>query len=282
MGVGIPTPFCFYMISIQIPEGKKVYCISDMHLGFPNVGDSRARELYLIQWLDQVAADASDLFFVGDLFDFWFEYRRVVPKGFIRFLGKLAELSDRGIRVHVFVGNHDLWIKDYFIDEFDAQVYHSLTDFEFQFSTSFTRVCIGHGDGIGPGDYGYKLLKKVFVNPIAQFLFRYLHPDFGVKLAHLWSGTRKSSAIKSGEVPFNPDTDYIVLAIRERLSADLLANKGIEAYVCGHRHHPVRLPLESGAVYFNLGDWFSPEYKNAYVLQVGSDGFDFAKFQPNF
>ena len=109
-----------------------------------------------------------------------------------------------------------------------------------------------------------------------------MHPDFGVRLAHFWSGTRKNSAIKSGLVPFNEKTDYIVLAIKERYLADQMAAKGIQAYICGHRHHPVCLPLGSGVHYYNLGDWFSPKFANAYSLQVGDKGFDFVNFQPNF
>jgi UDP-2,3-diacylglucosamine hydrolase len=270
------------MVRLEIPTGKRVYCISDIHLGFPNAEESRLREKELIRFLDGIAADASDLFLVGDLFDFWFEYKEVVPKGFIRFLGKLAELADQGVRMHVFVGNHDLWMRDYFSNELQARIYRTLTDFELQFPDHAVRICVGHGDGIGPGDYGYKFLKQVFVNPIAQFLFRYLHPDFGVRLAHVWSGTRKSSAIKSGLVPFNEDTDYIVIAIKERFAADQLVAKEIQAYVCGHRHHPVCLPLGSGVNYYNLGDWFSPKYMNAYSLQIGETGIDFVKFQPNF
>ncbi len=268
------------MITLPIPEGKKIYCISDMHLGFPNATESRIREHQLIAWMDQISADASDLFLVGDIFDFWFEYKLVVPKGFIRFFGKLASLADSGVRIHVFVGNHDLWMNDYLSEECNAQIYRTLTDFEFQFTNHVTRVCIGHGDGIGPGDYGYKLLKKVFLNPLAQFLFRYLHPDFGVRLAHLWSGTRKTAAIKNGEVLFNPETDYIVLAIQERLLADQSSQKGIQAYICGHRHHAINLPLAIGVSYYNLGDWFSPDFKQAYVLQISEAGFDFVKFQP--
>jgi UDP-2,3-diacylglucosamine hydrolase len=279
-GVGILTPFYLNMVSLQIPEGKKVYCISDMHLGFPNATESRFREMQLISWMDQISGDASDLFLVGDIFDFWFEYKRVVPKGFVRFLGKVAALADHGVRIHVFVGNHDLWMKDYFIDECQAAIYRTLTDFEFRFTSNSVRVCIGHGDGIGPGDYGYKVLKQVFVNPVAQILFRYLHPDWGVKLAHWWSGTRKSSVIKSGEVAFNPETDFIVLAVKERIKLDQLADKRIQAYICGHRHHAVSLPMASGVMYYNLGEWFSPEFKQAHVLEISEEGFDFGKFQP--
>lgn len=268
------------MKSIIIPSGKHVYCLSDMHLGFPDAKDSRTREAALIEWIRSVESDVSDMFLLGDIFDFWFEYKQVVPKGFIRILGALAELADRGVRLHIFVGNHDLWMKDYFTDELGASIYVEPTEFEFQFAEKTTRVCMGHGDGMGPGDYGYKILKKVFVNPVAQFLFSWLHPDLGVRLAHAWSGTRKSSAIKSGEVPFNPETDYILRAVRDRYAEDERNKRSIEAYVFGHRHHPIDFQLGNGVRYFNLGDWFAPSFKNAFVLKIDQNGFDFVRFQP--
>jgi UDP-2,3-diacylglucosamine hydrolase len=133
---------------------------------------------------------------------------------------------------------------------------------------------------MGPGDYGYKLLKKVFVNPLAQFLFGWMHPDFGVRLAHAWSGTRKTSTIKAGEVPFDPATDYILSAVRDRYADDQRDNRGISAYVFGHRHHPISWELGPGGNYYNLGDWFSPNLKNAYVLKIEEKGLDFVQFQP--
>lgn len=268
------------MKQIIIPAGKHVFCISDMHLGFPDGETSRERERVLVDWLVDIREDVSDLFLLGDIFDFWFEYKTVVPKGFTRLLGALASLADRGVRLHIFVGNHDLWMWDYFEQEFGATIYYEPTEFEFQFPDKMTRVCMGHGDGMGPGDTGYKLLKKVFVNPVAQFLFSWLHPDLGVRLAHAWSGTRKSSTIKAGEVPFDPETDFILSAVRERHDANLRQNRLIEAYVFGHRHHPIALDLGVGATYYNLGDWFSPLYKNAYVLKIDNRGLDFEHFQP--
>jgi len=267
------------MKSIIIPPGKHVYCLSDMHLGFPDASTSRAREAVLIEWIKRVESDVSDLFLLGDVFDFWFEYKKVVPKGFVRILGALAELADRGVRLHIFVGNHDLWMKDYFVEELGARIYYEPTEFEFQFSSKTTRICMGHGDGMGPGDYGYKALKKVFVNPLAKFLFRWLHPDLGVGLAHAWSGTRKSSTIKAGEVPFDPETDYILAAVRDRFAIDQRENRAIEAYVFGHRHHPIAFELGIGIHYYNLGDWFTPAYRNAYVLKIHDSGLDFAHFQ---
>ena len=268
------------MKQLIVPAGKQVYCISDMHLGFPDANTSRERERVLVDWLHHIQEDVSDLFLLGDIFDFWFEYKQVVPKGFVRFIGALASLADQGVRLHIFVGNHDLWMKDYFEQELGAIIYREATDFEFQFVDKQIRVCMGHGDGMGPGDYGYKLLKKVFVNPLAQFLFGWLHPDLGVRLAHTWSGTRKTSTIKAGEVPFNPETDFILSAVRDRYAADQLGNREVSAYVFGHRHHPIALPLGNNATYYNLGDWFSPAYKNAYVLKIADSGLDFALFQP--
>lgn len=164
------------MIEIQIPAGKKAYFASDFHLGFPNHAESLAREKYIISWLGQVQKDASDVFLLGDLFDFWFEYSQVVPKGFVRFLGKLAEMNDAGIQIHIFVGNHDLWLKAYLKDEIGAIIYHEPTEFSFNLQGKSVKALLGHGDGLGPGDYGYKLLKQIFINPISIFLFKILHP----------------------------------------------------------------------------------------------------------
>lgn len=267
------------MKQLNIPAGKHVYCISDMHLGFPDGKTSRDRERVMVEWLSAIGDDVSDLFLLGDLFDFWFEYKKVIPKGFVRFLGALAQLADRGVRIHIFVGNHDLWMRDYFTEELSASIYFEPCDFEFQFPDKSIRVCMGHGDGMGPGDTGYKLLKKVFVNPLAQCLFGWLHPDLGVRLAHAWSGTRKTSTIMAGDVPFDAETDFILSAVRDRFEVDQKENRGISGYVFGHRHHPVSLVLGTGVNYYNLGDWFSPAYKNAYVLKIGNKGFDFVHFQ---
>lgn len=269
------------MKKLTIPVGKNVFCVSDLHLGFPDGESSRDRERILVAWLTEIQNEVSDLFLLGDIFDFWFEYKQVVPKGFVRFLGALAKLADRGVRLHIFVGNHDLWMRDYLEQELGAVIYREPTEFEFQFEKKQICVYLGHGDGIGPGDYGYKLLKKVFVNPVAQLLFSWLHPDLGVKLAHAWSGTRKTATIKAGDVPFDASNDFILAAVRDRYALDLSTNRIISAYVFGHRHHPVALELGAGATYFNLGDWFTPAFKNAYILKISGQGFDFVNFQPN-
>lgn len=264
---------------ISIPAGKKVYFASDFHLGFPNVEESVWREKEIIQWLDSIKLDAKALFLVGDLFDFWFEYDQVVPKGFVRFIGKLADLSDAGIEIHIFVGNHDLWMWDYFEKEFSAKIYREPTSFVLHFQNHKETIFVGHGDGLGPGDYGFKALKKVFTSSIAQFCFRWLHPDLGVRLAHLWSNTRKTTAISSGLVPFDANTDYILTYVREKWKLHLQEKLKITSYIFGHRHHPIAYPLNGDSTYYNLGDWFSPNFKNAYYLSISENEKKFIPFK---
>ena len=168
---------------MQIPKGKKIYFASDNHLGAPTQEQSFPREKKFVAWLDVVKQDAAAIFLLGDLFDFWFEYKTVVPKGFTRTLGKLAEISDSGIPIYYFVGNHDLWMNGYFEEELNIPVYHKPKEFTFNDKTFF----IGHGDGLGPGDKGFKRMKKVFTNPVAKWFYRWLHPDLGVRLAQYFS-----------------------------------------------------------------------------------------------
>ena len=172
---------------MQIPAGKKIYFLSDFHLGAPNHTASLAREKKVVSFLHKISVDAAEIFIVGDLFDFWFEYRSVVPKGYVRILGKIAELTDNGIPVHFFTGNHDMWMKDYFQKELNISVYRDNQEFTFGDKT----FLIGHGDGKGPGDKGYKRMKKVFTNPVAKWFFQWLHPDVGVGLAQYLSVKNK-------------------------------------------------------------------------------------------
>ena len=179
--------------NIKVPEGKKIYFASDNHLGAPNSELSLPREKKFVAFLDSIKKDAAAIFLLGDLFDFWFEYSKVVPKGFVRVLGKLAEISDSGIPIYFFVGNHDLWMNGYFETELNIPVYHEPKDFTFNDKTFF----IAHGDGLGPYDKGYKRMKRVFKNPIFRWLFKWLHPDLGVRLAQYFSVKNKMVAISS-------------------------------------------------------------------------------------
>ena len=168
----------------------KIYFASDLHLGTPDEISSFAREKLFIQWLNDASKDAAEIFIVGDIFDFWHEYKTVVPKGYVRIQGKIAEITDAGIPVHIFTGNHDLWMFGYLEKELGVKLHKSPVQREFNGKKFF----IGHGDGLGPGDHGYKLIKKIFNNPICQFFFRWIHPDVGVRLANYFSRVSRYGA----------------------------------------------------------------------------------------
>lgn len=233
---------------MNIPEGKKIYFSSDNHLGAPTWEASLPREKTFVRWLDAVKDDAAAIFLLGDLFDFWFEYKEVVPKGFVRVLGKLAELSDAGIPIYFFVGNHDLWMDDYFKKELNIPVFHQPQ----KFTLGNKKFLIGHGDGLGPGDKGYKRMKKVFTNPFCKWLFRWLHPDLGVRLAkHL---SVKNKLISGDEdVRFlGEENEWLAQYAKRKLQS-----KHYDYFVFGHRHFPMKIQVGENSTYFNLGDWIS-------------------------
>lgn len=231
---------------MKLPANKKVYFSSDNHLGAPTYKESRVRERIFVDWLDQIKEDAGAIFLLGDLFDFWFEYKEVVPKGFVRTLGKLAELSDSGIPIHFFVGNHDLWMNDYFEKELQITVYHQPKVFEINNQLFF----IGHGDGLGPGDLGYKRMKKVFTNPFSKWLYRWLHPDLGVKLARHLSVKNKLISGDEDAQFLGEDKEWLVQYAHHKLK-----EKHYDYFVFGHRHLPMEIQLNENAKYVNLGDW---------------------------
>ena len=233
------------MTNIELPAGKKVYFASDNHLGAPTMEESRVRELKFIRWLDTVKSDAGVIFLMGDLFDFWFEYTTVIPKGFTRTLGKLAELSDAGIQIHYFVGNHDLWMNGYFEEELNIPVYHNTQ----QYSINGISFFIGHGDGLGPDDKGFKRMKKVFTNPVAKWFFRWLHPDIGVRLAKHLSVSNK--LISGDDAKFlGNDKEWLVQYAKRKLET-----QHYDHFIFGHRHLPLEIELKENSKYTNLGDW---------------------------
>lgn len=231
---------------MQIPEGKKIYFASDNHLGAPTVKESLVREKKFVNWLDSISKDAEAIFLLGDLFDFWFEYKTVVPKGFTRTLGKLAELTDSGIPIYYFVGNHDLWMQGYFEEELNIPVYHQPKEFRFNDKTFF----IGHGDGLGPGDRGYKRMKKLFTNPVAKWFFRWLHPDLGVRLAQYLSVKNKLISGDEDVTFLGEDKEWLVQYAKHKLQ-----QKHRDYFIFGHRHLPLEIPLGDSSRYINLGDW---------------------------
>jgi UDP-2,3-diacylglucosamine hydrolase len=236
------------MNQIDIPQGKKIYFASDNHLGAPDRNQSLVREKKFVGWLNSIKEDASALFLLGDLFDFWFEYKTVVPKGFTRTLGKLAEFTDAGIQVYYFVGNHDLWMNGYFEDELNIPVYNAPRVFRIGHKQFF----IGHGDGLGPGDKGFKRMKKVFTNPVAQWLYRWLHPDLGVRLGHYFSVKNKLIS-GSEDIQFlGEDKEWLVQYSKRKLETG-----HYDYFIFGHRHLPLQIALNERTTYINLGDWIS-------------------------
>lgn len=228
----------------NLANNKKIYFLSDFHLGAPDHASSLEREKIIVKFLDEIKTDASEIFLVGDMFDFWYEYRRVVPKGYVRLLGKLAELSDAGIQLHFFVGNHDMWMKGYFEKELNMPVYFEPKEFE----RNGKKFLIGHGDGLGPGDHGYKRLKKVFRNPICQWLFGILPPVLGVGIANYMS---KRSRLQTTEEKFlGEENEWLIIYCKE-----ILQKQTYNYFIFGHRHLAIDYRLSETSRYINLGDW---------------------------
>lgn len=238
---------------------KKTFFASDFHLGVDARLSSREREQQICRWLDAVAPEAEAIYLVGDLFDFWFEYKTVVPKGFNRFLGKLAELRDAGIPVTAFTGNHDLWMFGYFEQEFGIPVHRRPITREIHGKT----FLIGHGDGLGPGDLGYKRMKKVFVHPFSQWLFGWLHPDFGARLALFFSQKSRSATPPEERAWLGEDREWLLQYCRRKIE------QGIEPdyFIFGHRHLPIDWLLDNGrSRYINLGEWM---FHSSYAVFDG-------------
>jgi UDP-2,3-diacylglucosamine hydrolase len=227
---------------------KNIYFASDQHFGAPTAEKSKPREQKFVQWLDEIKNNAEVLFLLGDLFDFWFEYKKAVPKGFVRVLGKLAELRDSGVKIYFFVGNHDLWMEDYFETELQIPIFRKPQEFTFNNKT----FLIGHGDGLGPGDKGYKRMKKVFTNPVSKWLYRWLHPDIGIGLAQYLSVKNKLISGEEDVHFLGEENEWLVLYCKRKLM-----QKNYDYFVFGHRHLPLEINLSSTSKYINTGDWIS-------------------------
>lgn len=224
----------------------KIYFASDLHLGIPNRAKSLEREKLFINWLDHVSKDASTIFLVGDLFDFWFEYKTVVPRGYVRLLGKLAELQDKGIELIAFTGNHDMWQFGYLEEEIGLKLYRD----PHTWTWNGKKFLIGHGDGLGPGDHGYKFLKKVFRNRICQELFGFLHPNIGMGIANFFSRRSRLANGIVDETYLGPDKEWLAIYCNE-----VIQKEHFDYFVFGHRHLPLDLPIGENSRYINLGDW---------------------------
>lgn len=231
---------------MQLSSQKNIYFLSDFHLGAPNYDASLIREKQVVAFLDSIKHTASEIFIVGDMFDFWYEYKKVVPKGYVRLLGKLAELSDAGIQLHFFVGNHDMWVSGYFEKELNMPVYYEPQVFE----RNGKKIYIGHGDGLGPGDHGYKFIKKIFRNKFCQWAFGQLHPTWGIGLANYFSRKSKEKTGTSDEHFLGEENEWLIIYCKE-----VLKKEHYDYFIFGHRHYPIDFTLNQNSHYINLGDW---------------------------
>ena len=245
--------------SIQLPAGKKIYFASDFHLGVPDHATSLQREKLIVQWLDQVRHDAHAIYLLGDIFDFWFEYRTAIPRGFIRLQGKLAELRDAGMPIYFFTGNHDMWMFDYFHRELGIIIFR-----EPQLLKTLNHsLLIGHGDGLGPGDFVYKLLKKFFASSICQWLFARLHPNLGIGIAQFWSKRSRIANLKREEKFQGEENEFLLTYCKE-----LEQKQHHDFYIFGHRHLPLDLKVAETSRYINLGEWV---HFNTYAEYDGNE-----------
>ena len=252
-------------MDIQLEPTKKVYFASDFHLGVPTYEKSLEREKKIVRWLDEISEDAQVIFLVGDLFDFWFEYNTVAPKGFTRFLGKLAELSDKGIKLIIFTGNHDLWMFGYLEKELNAKVLKNPIDLKINDYSIF----VGHGDGLGPKDNGYKALKKIFTNSFFQWCFHRLHPNFGIGLADFWSKRSRAQGHEKEQQFLGEDEWLWRYAIKKE------QERHRDLYLFGHRHLPLDLEVGDKSRYVNLGEWIN----NFTYGEFDGEKFHFKKFE---
>lgn len=229
---------------------KKVYFITDFHFGVPTLDDSHKRERMLVTFLSSIKDNCEALFLMGDLFDFWFEYKTAIPKGYARLLGKLAEYVDDGIPVHLFAGNHDLWTFSYLQEEIGVIVHR-----EPEIMTlKGKRFFLVHGDGRGPGDNGYKFLKKVFECRFNQFLFRLLHPDLGIKIALGWSHNHR---IKKLEKEANSNYYSIIEETRlyKYAESEYEKDSSIDYFIFGHQHKAMQYKTGRHALTTVVGNW---------------------------
>jgi len=236
----------------------KIYFASDVHLGLPNYAESLKREKLFVKWLDMIKEDATEIYLVGDIFDFWFEYKKVVPRGFTRFLGKIAEIVDSGIPVHFFTGNHDIWVFDYLPQETGVILHRD----ELVIERNKKKFLIAHGDGLGPFDMRFKILKKFFTSKFMQWCFARIHPNLAIWVAHKWSfGSRYSQGTTPGY--FGDDKEWLVLYAKEKL-----INKHFDYFVFGHRHLALEIEIDEGSKFINLGDWIN---NFSYAVFDGND-----------
>lgn len=233
---------------MQVPTGQKIFFASDFHLGAPNDKSSLAREKKIVRWLESIQEEAFEIYLLGDVFDFWFEYKKAIPKGFVRLQGKIAELTDKGIKIHWFHGNHDMWVFDYIPKELGVELHANEITKTYNGKSFF----IGHGDGLGPGDYGYKFIKKIFRAKLCHWLFARLHPNFGIGLASFWSRKSRKQTGESDATFYGEDKEMLIKFCKAKEK-----ETHYDFYLFGHRHYPLSYRINEKSLYINTGDWIN-------------------------
>lgn len=225
---------------------SKTYFISDLHLGAQYL-DTRQCEQRVIRWLDTIKHDAARLILVGDILDYWFEYRHVVPRGYVRFLGKLAELSDSGVEIHWFTGNHDIWIFDYLPTEIGVIVHRTHTTMDIDGHTFF----IAHGDDVGERKRSFRFIQWLFRNKVAQWCYSWVHPDLTMKLAHSWSSSSRKKNEKEKYERFRGEEKEPLV----KFAKEYVKEHDVEYLIFGHRHILLDLMISRQNRVIILGDW---------------------------
>jgi len=232
-----------------VKQEKNIYFLSDLHLGLGGHDKSLVREKLVVKFLNEIKDKTAELYLVGDIFDFWHEYKRVVPRGFTRFIGKIAEFTDSGIPVYFFTGNHDIWIYDYLPKETGIKLFRKPETKEIYGKNFY----IAHGDGLGPYDKKYNLLKSIFTNKVLQWLFARLHPNFALSFGLKWSHHNRESYTDE-QIQFKgEDKEWLFLYAKDYLTK----NPDINYFVFGHRHIPLKISLNDKSTFINLGDWIT-------------------------
>ena len=230
-----------------MPGKNKIYFVSDVHLGAPALNNNKEREKLFANWLDDIKKDVRELYLMGDIFDFWYEYRKVVPRGYTRILGRIADISDNGVPVHFFTGNHDLWVYDYLPAELGLTLHRK----EYLTEISGRKFLLAHGDDFDPDDKGYHLLKRIFTSKEMQWLFSRLHPNFALFLAHKWS--KSSRLAKMGteeEIKVKDEALY-------KFAENFLNIERVDYFIFGHRHIMVDSEIKNSSKLIILGDWIN-------------------------
>jgi UDP-2,3-diacylglucosamine hydrolase len=237
---------------------NKIFFASDFHLGVPDYVSSLEREKIICNWLESIKAEAKEIFLMGDLFDFWFEHNYTAPKGYVRILGKIAEITDAGIPVHLFTGNHDMWMFGYLEKELNVKIHRNAILREFEGKKFY----LAHGDGLGPGDRIYKIYKWFFISPFWQWCFARLHPNFSMWLGQWFSNTSRKNNRGKDKKYLGDDQEFLVQFCKQQLQKEYY-----DYFIFGHRHLPIDIRVGATSRYLNLGEWMN--YRSYAVFENG-------------